>query len=160
VLLADAAQIVLPSILSAGQKLQFDMASNMPMVEMDNDMILRVVINLLENAHKYTPEGGTLTLAARVDMDKIYFSVADTGPGIPNDLQLQIFDKFNRVKYQNAPVGIGLGLAFCRLAVIAHGGQIWVESDAKSGSKFIFTLPLISAPKDDLFAEFINTLEE
>jgi PAS domain S-box-containing protein len=160
VLLADAAQIVLPSILSAGQKLQFDMASNMPMVEMDNDMILRVVINLLENAHKYTPEGGTLTLAARVDMDKIYFSVEDTGPGIPNDLQLQIFDKFNRVKYQNAPVGIGLGLAFCRLAVEAHGGQIWVESDAKNGSKFIFTLPLISAPKDDLFAEFINTLEE
>ena len=61
----------------------------------------------------------------------------------------RVFDKFSRVKYQDAPKGIGLGLAFCRLAVEAHGGNIWVESDGSNGSDFIFTLPIKEPEQQD-----------
>ena len=68
----------------------------------------------------------------------------DSGPGIAYNMQGKIFEKFSRVKYKNAPKGVGLGLAFCRLAVEAHGGHIWVESEPEHGSSFIFTLPTTS----------------
>ena len=68
--------------------------------------------------------------------------IADSGPGIPVEFKDAIFQKFTRIKYENAPKGVGLGLAFCRLAVNAHGGKIWVESESGQGSKFIFTLPV------------------
>jgi signal transduction histidine kinase len=95
----------------------------------------------MENAVKYTPMGGTITLSAAQDGSSIRISVSDSGPGIPKHLQKTIFDKFSRVKYKDAPKGVGLGLAFCRLAVEAHGGQIWVESEPGQGSSFLFTLP-------------------
>lgn len=144
VLLTDAAQLVQQLIFESGQKMRFDFPSNLPMVYVDGDMMVRVVINLLENATKYTPQGGIIRLGANLDEDEgvVRIYVSDSGPGIPYHLQHQIFDKFNRVKYRNAPQGIGLGLAFCRLAVEAHGGNIWVESEPGDGCDFIFTLPL------------------
>jgi signal transduction histidine kinase len=105
-------------------------------------MILRVVTNLIENAVKYTPHGGFIKLGAEVQDNMVRVSVADSGPGIPQNMQNQIFDKFSRIKYNGAPKGVGLGLAFCRLAVEAHGGRIWVESEPGHGSNFVFSLPL------------------
>ncbi|NMB60161.1 MAG: hypothetical protein GYA12_13400, partial [Chloroflexi bacterium] len=64
------------------------------------------------------------------------------GPGIPAESARSIFDKYVRLQAENAPKGLGLGLAFCRLAVEAHGGKIWVESNRGQGSRFVMTLPL------------------
>ncbi|HLV35785.1 MAG TPA: ATP-binding protein [Spirillospora sp.] len=141
-LLATAAELVQPLAAEANQRLRFAIADDLPFLAIDQDMIQRVVINLLENAVKYTPDGGTVTLGAGIYNNSVRISVTDSGPGIPKHMHRQIFDKFSRVKYTEGPKGIGLGLAFCRLAVEAHGGQIWVESEPGQGSVFHFTLPL------------------
>lgn len=141
-LLGDAVQLVQPMAVEAGITLRFQFEGDLPSLVVDDDMISRVVANLLENAIKYTEENGRITLRAYANEREIVISVRDSGPGIPYHLQSKIFDKFTRVKYQDAPRGVGLGLAFCKLAVEAHGGQIWVESEPGNGSEFIFTLPL------------------
>ena len=159
VVLADATQLVQPLAADAEQSIRFELDKSLPMVEIDSDMIVRVIINLMENAVKYTPPGGHITLCASVEDDHLRISVRDSGPGIPTDLKNSIFDKFNRVNYHNAPPGVGLGLAFCRLAVHAHGGNIWVESEEGNGSEFIFTLPLdeMNVDDNDVISELVNT---
>ncbi len=141
-LLANAAQLVQPLASESNQRLAFDLVDDLPYVTCDSDMILRVITNLMENAVKYTPMGGQIKLSAALTEGGARISVSDSGPGIPRHMQRQIFDKFSRVKYKDAPKGVGLGLAFCRLAVEAHGGQIWVESEPGQGSVFSFTLPI------------------
>lgn len=146
VMMADALTLVQPIGEEAGVKLELDV-TKLPPALMDVDMITRVVINLTENGIKYTPKGGQVWLSAKQVDNMVEISVRDTGPGIPEEMRVRVFDKFSRVKYKNAPKGIGLGLAFCRLAVEAHGGRIWVESDGKNGSNFKFTLP-IETPRE------------
>jgi signal transduction histidine kinase len=68
--------------------------------------------------------------------------VEDSGPGIPLDKRLSIFDKFTRLQEQSSPAGFGFGLAYCRLAIEGHGGKIWIEDAPGSGSRFIFTIPI------------------
>jgi PAS domain S-box-containing protein len=145
-LLAEAAELVHPLASEAAQRLMFDLGDDLPFLNIDGDMIQRVIINLLENAVKYTPNGGRITLGAKLEASGVRISVSDSGPGIPPHMQRQIFDKFNRVRYSDAPKGVGLGLAFCRLAIEAHGGRIWVESEPGQGSVFCFTLPLEPQP--------------
>jgi two-component system, NtrC family, sensor histidine kinase KinB len=140
-LLASAAQLVQPLAAESDQRLTFELVDDLPAITCDADMILRVITNLMENAVKYTPMGGTIKLSAALLEDGVRVRVADSGPGIPAHMQRQIFDKFSRVKYHDAPKGVGLGLAFCRLAVEAHGGQIWVDSEPGQGSVFSFTIP-------------------
>jgi two-component system sensor histidine kinase KdpD len=137
VVLADAAQLVQPLAADANHKLQFDLTENLPLVMMDSDMMIRVVTNLLENAIKYTPEGGVIKLRARLTDEGVHISVRDSGPGIPSEMRYQSFDKFSRVSTE--PQGVGLG-QFCRLAVEAHGGESG-ESEPGRGAEFIFTLP-------------------
>lgn len=146
-LLAAAAELVLPLATESKQRLSFDLAEDLPLLNIDEDMILRVVVNLLENAVKYTPAGGQITLSARLETDSVRIAVRDSGPGIPPHLQRHVFDKFSRVRHTNAPRGLGLGLAFCRLAVEAHGGRIWVESEPGQGAVFAFALPLDAQPE-------------
>lgn len=141
-LMANAAQLVQPLASESNQKLTFTLVDELPFVTCDSDMILRVITNLMENAVKYTPMGGAIKLGAERTAEGVRVSVTDSGPGIPKHMQRQIFDKFSRVKYKDAPKGLGLGLAFCRLAIEAHGGQIWVESEPGEGSSFVFTLPV------------------
>ncbi len=123
-------------------------SKDFPPVWVDGDMIRRVLVNLLENAGKFTAEGGSLYAGARLRKKEILFWVRDTGAGISPEIQEKIFDKFVSVQSGNTgrlpsmPKGLGLGLAFCRLAVQAHGGKIWVESEPEKGSTFFFTLPL------------------
>ncbi len=109
----------------------------------------RVLTNLLDNAIKFTPEGGEIVIEAEKKGDQVYISVIDSGPGIPPKERQRIFERFAQVKSDSPNVrsrGFGLGLVFCRMAVEAHGGRIWVESGpGGKGSRFTFTLPLGSA---------------
>jgi two-component system, NtrC family, sensor histidine kinase KinB len=141
-LLRDAGETVKLNLENKEQSLTIETDQVFQAVQIDGDMIRRVVINLLENAVKYTPEGGQIILGCRQEGANMEIWIEDDGPGIPELARQDIFNKFVRLKVQNAPKGIGLGLAFCRLAVEAHGGRIWVESGRGSGSKFIFNLPI------------------
>jgi PAS domain S-box-containing protein len=143
-LIVEAVEEIHPIAEGRGQVLSFALpSSEFPQVEMDADMIRRVLINLLENAVKYSkPGAGKISVSARKEDGLIKVSVSDNGPGIAPRHQEHIFDKFARVHEAGRPKGLGLGLAFCRLAVEAHGGRIWVESDVGKGSTFLFTLPL------------------
>jgi signal transduction histidine kinase len=114
-------------------------------VTCDRQLITRVVANLVSNAMKHTPAGGTIILAATQQPDEglVTISVTDTGVGIPAEYLDSIFDKFSQVdKPGNVRQGTGLGLTFCKMAVEAHGGRIWVESEVGKGSTFAFSLPL------------------
>lgn len=123
--------------------LSFEVEGELPTPWIDQDMIRRVLVNLVTNAIKYSPRHGQVHVIASEGEGQLEFSVTDEGPGIPPEYQWRIFDKFARVQFQDAPSGVGLGLAFCRLAVEAHGGRIWVESTPGQGSSFMFVLPLL-----------------
>ncbi|MGQ9909434.1 MAG: GAF domain-containing sensor histidine kinase [Candidatus Flexifilum sp.] len=145
-LVAAAVDGLLLLASEADQQLTMELADDLPAMAIDGDMIQRVIMNLIENAIKHTPAGGAVAVRAQLadygDGPSLLISVADTGPGIPAEYRDEIFDKYFRIKRTNAPQGVGLGLAFCRLAVEAHGGRIWVESEPDQGSVFAFTLPL------------------
>lgn len=133
----------------------------LPPITADRDKLLRVLQNLLDNAIKFSPTGGTITLgAALVDTTVVGPAdlpvtlpadapayclvawIADQGMGIPAEYHRRIFEKFGQVSTSRRSRGSGLGLAFCKLAVEAHRGQIWVESVEGQGSTFAFTLPI------------------
>ncbi len=142
VIVEDAFDAVRPMTDNRRQSLDKDLAARLPPVFVDTDMIRRVLINLLENASKYTPQGGKIETGARLDGDWVQVWIQDNGPGIPVTDQDRIFDKFTRLKGKDSPSGLGVGLAFCRLAVHGHGGRIWVESKPGQGARFAFTLPV------------------
>ncbi len=130
--------------LNAGNRdliLTWDVEDNLPYVDVDPDMIRRVLINLLENAIKFTPTKGKIHVSARFVKSHVEFSVSDTGQGIPYSDQARIFEKFIRLSPRDGRKGLGLGLAFCKLAIEAHNGEIWVESEPGRGSTFKFFVP-------------------
>lgn len=139
-LLKEAADIVEPMVRGKDQHLDIDQM-DLPQVSIDPDMIRRVIINLLENAVKYTPSGSKIEAGGFSSDAYVTIWVKDNGPGIPTADQMRIFEKFYRLTSTGSSKGLGLGLAYCRLAVEGHGGKIWVESQPGSGSKFLFTLP-------------------
>ena len=131
-----------------------DMATDLPLVEVDPRRVEQVVANLLDNALKHTPAGGTITVSVAVsaELDErlaglghIRVSVADTGEGIPAGHLPHVFERFYRVDEARARKGggAGLGLAIARQMVDLHGGRIWVESEMGNGTRFAFTLPLV-----------------
>ncbi|MGC8874647.1 MAG: ATP-binding protein, partial [Chloroflexia bacterium] len=111
-------------------------------VRADEENLARVWENLLHNAIKYSYMGGSVRLGSRIEAGRALCYVTDYGVGIPRSQQERIFEKFAQANQPGAPRGSGLGLTFCRLAVEAHGGRIWVESEEGKGSTFYFTLPL------------------
>ncbi|NPV56830.1 MAG: GAF domain-containing protein [Anaerolineae bacterium] len=113
-----------------------------PIVNVDVDMIKRVLINLLENAIKFTPVNMTMEMGAKRQGNHVIIWVQDAGPGIPDEARSYIFEKYTRLQTEKVPKGLGLGLAFCKLAVQAHGGKVDVQSTPGQGSRFSFTLPL------------------
>ena len=119
---------------------------NLPLVLIDAEKIDRVLANLLDNAIQYTPDNADIVLAAEDHGDEIEVSIIDAGPGIPVSERERIFERFAQVTGEKPTRrGFGLGLTFCRLAVEAHGGRIWVESGPNDiGSRFSFTLPTVS----------------
>ena len=137
----EAVETVLPIVENKNQEISVLVPEGLPGVWVDTDMLRRVLTNLLENAVKYSPTGSKIYVGARQEGDMVMMWVQDTGPGIPPDERERIFDKFTRLHGSGGPKGLGLGLAFCRLAVEAHGGQIWVEDGPELGACFKFTLP-------------------
>jgi two-component system, NtrC family, sensor histidine kinase KinB len=147
---AEAVEEAQPVAEGKGIILKLNLPLNLPAVEADQDMIRRVISNLLDNAVKYTPAGGSIQLTASVEEGNVRFAIADSGPGIPTEERHRIFDKYSRIERVGAPKGLGLGLAFCRLAVKAHGGRIWVDSPPEGGAVFQFTIPLAVAPGESV----------
>jgi len=114
---------------------------NLPLAPLDGVLIQQVVINLLENALKYSPPTAPIELSASATPEAIVFEIADRGPGLPHGDEQRIFDKF----YRAGPAresGVGLGLTICRGIIEAHGGRIWAENRPSGGAVFRFTIPL------------------
>jgi two-component system sensor histidine kinase/response regulator len=121
-----------------------DAADDAPVFRADKVLVKRVLANLVQNAITHSAGPVQLTLTARSDPNGILLTVGDNGPGIPEEYQELIFRKFERVRSANAPRvrSSGLGLTFCRLAIEAHGGRIWVKSTEGEGSTFYVQLPV------------------
>ncbi len=134
------------SILRENKMISVEVPKNLPKAWADRDLIHRVLANLLTNALKHTTKGAEISIQADLSQDAhaLLLIVRDNGEGIPKEFQEKIFDKFGQAeaKKQNFRVGTGLGLTFCRLAVEAHEGRIWVESEEGIGSAFFVQLPL------------------
>jgi signal transduction histidine kinase len=122
-----------------------DVSEDLPLVNADPRRVRRVVMNLVDNALKFTPSGGRVCVGAVVDpkQKQVVVSISDTGPGIPEEYRERIFERFVALDRRTASgrVPTGLGLAFCKMMVAAHGGRIWVEGEPEGGSTFAFTLP-------------------
>jgi len=143
-LVREAIRDVEPGVAARQQTLTNRATTVLPLVWVDVDMIYRVLINLLENAIKFTPVTGRIDIGAQTAPDGMYvnFWVRDNGPGIPPSERERIFEKFTRLRGRNRPGGLGVGLAFCRLAVTGHGGKIWIESEVDKGTTFWLSLPV------------------
>ena len=146
-----------------GLALYFLANDKLPVFPFDSPKLERVISNLLENAFKFTPQSGTVWLHAEPHMwerraatqpsgaerrrqnvahpNSVKVSVSDTGPGIPAEFHVEVFDDFFRLPGSEAQEGVGLGLAIARRLVQGMGGKIWVESDPGAGCKFSFLIP-------------------
>jgi PAS domain S-box-containing protein len=142
-LVAEVLQTQLPLANQKRILLKNTIAATLPEISADQKLVWRMMQNLIGNAIKFTPENGTIYLTAQVADEKLQISIADTGYGIPANIQKDIFKKFVTGKVKGR--GTGLGLAFCKLTIEAHGGEIWVESNEGKGSTFTFTLPVLPA---------------
>ncbi len=116
-------------------------------VRADGELLRRVMVNLLGNAIKFTPDGGEIRLEAGCHDGEVRVAVSDNGPGIPPEYQERIFQKFGQVETRKAgrKHSTGLGLTFCRMVAEAHGGRIWVDSEVGKGSTFTIAIPLVPA---------------
>jgi len=138
--------------LLRGRKVDVRVPLDLQPVPIDGLLIEQVLINLLENAAKYTPNGTPIDISAHAETGAVVVEIADRGPGIPSELVDRIFEKFYQLPREGASVGAGLGLAICRGIVEAHGGRIWAENRSGGGAVFRFTLP-IDGPPPEVAAE-------
>ncbi len=141
-LVDESLEIVTPLIRSKELEVVRKIPRRLPALSLDVDMMRRVIINLLENAAKFSPLRGRLTVGIKVKPGAVLVYFEDQGPGIPEEARERVFEKFVRLSVEGKPRGLGLGLAFCRLAVQAHGGTIWMENISECGSRFMFSLPI------------------
>jgi two-component system sensor histidine kinase KdpD len=140
-----------------GRAVETDVPEDLPMAPFDPILMEQVLVNLLENAIKYTPEGSPIRISARHADKAIEVSVSDRGPGVPPEDVEKVFEKFFRASERKG--GVGLGLTICRGIVTAHGGRLWVEARPGGGAVFRFTVPLEGEPpRVDL--ELEPTIEE
>ncbi|MBW8844375.1 MAG: DUF4118 domain-containing protein [Burkholderiales bacterium] len=131
----------------AGREVAVDLPAELPLVELDAVLIERVLVNLLENAVKYTPPGGPIRVAARAAGRQVEIDVSDSGPGFPAGREEKLFDKFERGDRESATPGVGLGLAICKAIVEAHGGRISAHNVPTGGACVRVELPLGEPPE-------------
>ena len=134
-----------------GHVLDIALARDLPLFDYDAVLLERVLVNLLENAGKYSGDGSTIRIAATAERGEWHLTVEDDGPGLPaafqpSDRSRTLFDKFTRGESESARGGVGLGLAICRSIVEAHGGSIAVESPSTGGVRFVVSMPRREPP--------------
>jgi signal transduction histidine kinase len=126
-----------------GHTLNTELPSSLPIIQADNDRLRQVVLNLLNNAFKFTPSGGSITVRAREEKAHLIVEVQDTGSGISQEEQKRLFEPYQQLESERSRLaGLGLGLSLSKKLVELHGGQIWVQSEKGKGSTFGFSLPL------------------
>jgi len=143
-IIAEAVSQIAYSAQGRHIHLAIQVPADIPELLLDRDLIQRVIYNLLDNAIKHTRAYTDVTISAQVQPEagNVLVAVADNGPGVPPEYHEVIFNKYQRIRREGAPRGLGLGLALCRMAIEAHGGRIWVEDTPSGGATFKFTLPL------------------
>jgi two-component system sensor histidine kinase KdpD len=127
-------------------KLQIHISEGLPLVMADFALIEHVIINLLENAVKYSPPDGEISISVQQQDNELLFSIINTGHIIPVQDRKYVFDKFYRLHISKNRTGIGLGLSICKGIIEAHKGKIWVESSSQNKNCFIFSLPIPDQP--------------
>ena len=139
----DVVDQLSPVIRSRDQSLTLNLPPRLPKIMADSLRIEQVLVNLLSNAAKFTPQGGSISLSANEQNGYIVVEVQDSGPSIPLEEQLKVFQPYYRLKAANRKhiPGVGLGLALCKHLVELHGGRISVESEQGKGNTFAFSLP-------------------
>jgi two-component system sensor histidine kinase KdpD len=126
------------------ERLSIEIPAEIPLIRVDFSLIEQVLINLFENATKYSPPASKISMTVSIAQNEIRVEIGDCGSPIPPDDRLRIFDKFYRLQSSKHMTGTGLGLSICKGIIEAHGGRIWVEPAplTKTGNRFIFALPL------------------
>jgi two-component system sensor histidine kinase KdpD len=140
----DVVGVVLSQTASSlkAHPVHFDLAPDLPLIPMDQVLIVQVLDNLFHNAAKYSPPGSPIDVVVRTSDEVVTISVSDLGVGIPEPELERVFEKFYRVDYGSNVRGTGLGLAICKGIVEAHHGRIWADRRPGGGTTFTFTLPL------------------
>jgi signal transduction histidine kinase len=137
-------QLMIPVAESMGQEIDVEAEARIPQLRADPELLRRILQNLIDNALRHGAAKARVLLKVETDDKTVTFRVFDTGPGVPVTMRDRIFDKYTRIPRQPGETGSfgkGLGLAFCRIAVEAHGGRIWVEDNLPKGSVFVVQLP-------------------
>jgi signal transduction histidine kinase len=146
-MVAEVLERFTPTVKERKITLSFSKNGDLPAIHLDRSVLKRVIANLVDNAIRYTPKGGTIavSLDSAPSEEGLCLSVKDNGSGLPVEYHQKIFDKFEQVRLKkdgDRAGSSGLGLTFCKMAVEAHGGRIWVESEGLGkGCKFIVLLP-------------------
>jgi two-component system sensor histidine kinase KdpD len=125
-----------------GREVTTDIPGDLPLIPMDALLIEQVLVNLLDNASKYTPPGSPIRLAARLDPDGLTVEISDRGPGVPEEDLTRLFEKFYRGSTGEEKSGAGLGLSICKGILQVHGGSIWAENRPGGGLSLFFSIPL------------------
>ena len=142
----DIVNTIAPKCEAKSLQIELDLPEDIPQVHADAERIRQVIINLFDNAIKYTPEAGTIRLSVlHRTTQKVQVSICDTGLGIPEEKQERIFEDRFRLERDELKDGYGIGLSLCQRIVHAHYGRIWVDSVPNQGSCFHFTLPVYRA---------------
>ena len=153
-LLQRIANEEMPVALRNRQSLNVELPPSLPVVCVDEERFRQVVFNLMNNAFKFTPEGGKVVLKAREEGANLIVEVQDTGPGISGEEQKRLFEPYHRLKSDRERLsGLGLGLSLSKKLVELHGGQIWVKSQKGKGSTFGFSIPLEATEQREENAE-------
>ncbi len=130
----------------AGRQVKVKLPPELTMIFVDSVMIEQVLINLLENALRYSPAGSDIDISAEILVNALQIAIADHGPGIAKGLEDRLFEKFYQIRHEAAQSGVGLGLAICRAIIEIHGGRIFAQNRPGGGAMFSFILPMDQAP--------------
>ncbi len=144
----DIQDVIGVALAAFGEELEnrptvVNVEEDLPLLKIDFELIVQVLVNLVDNALKYSPPGSKIETTARHESAGVVVSVEDQGPKIPNEELNRVFDKFYRIEIPGTAAGSGLGLSICKSIIDVHGGSIWAETRPGGGNRFVFSLPVV-----------------